>query len=81
MDAVRALRIIEGMALSVFEFDAEDKLAGDLYQIAHQAGKPDCAKHHPDFETRALEIEQKLVDAGIINAWGSEPTKIDFSDI
>jgi hypothetical protein len=69
LDPIRALRIIEGLALTLYENDPEDKLAKDLYMIAHQAAKPSCANNHPDFKERALEIEEDLVDGRTISPW------------
>lgn len=64
LDPIRALRIIEGLTL-----ECEDELLSNIYMIAHQAGKPSCADNHPDFETRALEIEKSLVENRTIGPW------------
>lgn len=64
LDPARALRIIEGL---VHECDGE--LAGEIYMIAHQANTPSCNKNHPNWTTRALELERKLVESKTIPPW------------
>lgn len=71
LDPARALRIIEGM---VHERCDENPLLGDIYMIAHQGGEPSCAEKHPEWSTRALEIEHALVEAKIIPAWKNQST-------
>ena len=66
LDPIRALRIIEGIAM-----ECENEVMGNIYMVAHQAGMPACAGNHPDFATKALEIEAALVKAKVIDAWPS----------
>jgi hypothetical protein len=65
LDPIRALRIIEGMVIEV----SDEKPFSNIYMVAHQASKPDCAKNHPSFAEKALELEAELVKDGLIEAW------------
>jgi hypothetical protein len=53
---MRALRILEGMALADVQ---SPNFVDDVYMVAHQAVSPACAKNHPDFAVRALKIEEE----------------------
>jgi hypothetical protein len=66
IDPTRALRIIEGL---VIERSDDGGIFGLIYTIAHAGGEHPCHKNHPDFVTKALETEQNLVDAMIIEKW------------
>lgn len=75
LDPMRALRIIHGMVLGA---DDEDKFLMDIYMISHQAASPNCAKNHPSFGERALEIERQLVEANVMKPWPlTEDTLLD----
>lgn len=64
LDPRRALRIIEGLV-----HECDGKLASEIYKIAHQANAPSCNKNHPNWTTRALELEKRLVEDKTIPPW------------
>jgi hypothetical protein len=68
LDPIRALKIIEGIALARFESDDYDSIATDLYSIAHKALN-NCRSSHIDFYKRALKIEEELVNHNFIGPW------------
>lgn len=68
LDPRRALRIVEGLVM-----ECDDELSSLIYTVAHAGNNHPCHKNHPDFATRALEIEARLVADNVMPPW-EEPT-------
>ena len=84
ISAERALQIIEGIAsidpsadIQDGEYTESQKNMIDIYQIAHTVLAPYCIKNHLSFAARTAELEDTLVDSGIIDKRGVKDDSIN----